>query len=366
MKEDTILENNTQMNESTILDTNERVEVANDFDEEVTAAPANKEEKSSKTWVGVTLGGVSAILMGAAGVLYSQKMHGETPPPPPYPEPTPQPEPTVPVAEVDSRLPFGEAFELARTELGPGGVFCWKGGVYNTFTAEEWAAMTPAERSDFAHNVPVVVPATHLDPPTDTNTTIVINVNPEHHGNSGENVHPTGNDTGEHPEGEGEDNGDKETAGTGGDGHEGQGPDDVVVVDEQTKKNFDIFDDVRLVNFSKDDNDHLIAGYDSNDDGKVDIAIVDIDNDNAPSNPDIVVDDEGNVTTFAEIVGGNEGIDENPYTGYGQGEEDPYYEGEDSEETADDYDTPTDDGYYYTSGEDDSFDDVSDNDLVEL
>ena len=32
---------------------------------------------------------------------------------------------------------FSEAFNTARAELGPGGVFSWHGNLYNTYTAEE-------------------------------------------------------------------------------------------------------------------------------------------------------------------------------------------------------------------------------------
>ena len=45
---------------------------------------------------------------------------------------------------------FGEAFADARAEVGPGGVFVWHGGVYSTYTAEEWGSMTLAERNEFA------------------------------------------------------------------------------------------------------------------------------------------------------------------------------------------------------------------------
>ena len=57
------------------------------------------------------------------------------------------------VATVNQDLSFGEAFAQARAEVGPGGVFHWHGGVFNTYTEAEWNAMTPASRSEFAHQV---------------------------------------------------------------------------------------------------------------------------------------------------------------------------------------------------------------------
>jgi len=39
---------------------------------------------------------------------------------------------------VDNSMSFGEAFKTARTEVGAGGIFEWKGNLYNTYYKEEW------------------------------------------------------------------------------------------------------------------------------------------------------------------------------------------------------------------------------------
>lgn len=57
------------------------------------------------------------------------------------------------IATVDQNLSFGHAFAEARAEVGPGGVFYWHGGVYNTYTEAEWNNMSAADRQDFAHQV---------------------------------------------------------------------------------------------------------------------------------------------------------------------------------------------------------------------
>lgn len=57
------------------------------------------------------------------------------------------------VATVDQDLSFGEAFALARAEVGSGGVFHWHGGVFNTYTEAEWNAMSPADHNAFAQHV---------------------------------------------------------------------------------------------------------------------------------------------------------------------------------------------------------------------
>lgn len=74
-------------------------------------------------------------------------------------QPEPQAIPTsyVPdglhVASVDQNLSFDHAFAQARAEVGPGGVFYWHGGVYNTYTEAEWNNMTAADHQEFAHQV---------------------------------------------------------------------------------------------------------------------------------------------------------------------------------------------------------------------
>lgn len=50
---------------------------------------------------------------------------------------------------VSDDMSFSEAFEAARSELGPGGVFEWHGNVYSTYTAEEWDNMAEDEKDDY-------------------------------------------------------------------------------------------------------------------------------------------------------------------------------------------------------------------------
>ncbi|PSL27421.1 hypothetical protein [Dyadobacter jiangsuensis] len=49
---------------------------------------------------------------------------------------------------------FDEAFAEARADHGGGGGhFTWRGDVYNTYTVEEWADMSPGEKRDFLAGV---------------------------------------------------------------------------------------------------------------------------------------------------------------------------------------------------------------------
>jgi hypothetical protein len=46
-------------------------------------------------------------------------------------------------------MSFDEAFAAARAEVGAGGAFEWRGGLYGTYYAEEWEAMSDAEKDEF-------------------------------------------------------------------------------------------------------------------------------------------------------------------------------------------------------------------------
>ncbi|MCH5225427.1 MAG: hypothetical protein J1D77_05475 [Muribaculaceae bacterium] len=56
----------------------------------------------------------------------------------------------IQVAEgVEDSMSFSQAFAAARSEVGPGGAFEWHGNVYGTYSADEWNAMSPAEKADY-------------------------------------------------------------------------------------------------------------------------------------------------------------------------------------------------------------------------
>lgn len=76
-------------------------------------------------------------------------------------------------------LSFGEAFAAARAEVGPGGVFYWHGGIYNTYIAEEWNAMTPAQKHDFAQLVQPQIDPHHINTPTDAHPNVTVHVTSE-------------------------------------------------------------------------------------------------------------------------------------------------------------------------------------------
>lgn len=50
---------------------------------------------------------------------------------------------------VNDEMSFNEAFAAARSEVGAGGAFEWRGNVYGTYYAEEWNNMSAAEKAEF-------------------------------------------------------------------------------------------------------------------------------------------------------------------------------------------------------------------------
>lgn len=221
-------------------------------------------KKEGSAWKHVTLGGVSGILMGA-GLLYAgqaiaatktdvleetadastaeaQQADSAT-------------EAALPVAQIHNDMSFGEAFAAARAEVGPGGVFIWHGGIYNTYTADEWNAMTPQQKNDFAHQVNPEFRAQEVSTPTDTHPDVA--------------VQPA----------------------TDSDAH---------VVEQHVAQNFDMGDDVHIVGYANSEG-HLVVGYDSTGDGQADVAIIDMDNNLAPSDADVIMDRDGNMARLGDL-----------------------------------------------------------------
>lgn len=50
---------------------------------------------------------------------------------------------------VNDNMSFNEAFAAARSEVGAGGAFEWRGNVYGTYYAEEWNSMTPDAKAEY-------------------------------------------------------------------------------------------------------------------------------------------------------------------------------------------------------------------------
>ena len=235
-------------------------------------------KKGSGSWKHVALGGVSGILMGA-GLLYAGQAVAATKTE--VSEETADAaateaqqaeaqqaataaEQVLPVAQMHNDMSFGEAFTAARAEVGPGGVFIWHGGIYNTYTADEWNAMTPQQKHNFAHQVNPEVRAQEVPTPTDAHPDVAVQPAAE------AEVHPVSDSS------------------------------DVQVVEQQVAQNFDMGDDVHIVGYANAEG-HLVVGYDSTGDGQADVAIIDMDNNLAPSDADVIMDREGNMARLGDL-----------------------------------------------------------------
>lgn len=109
--------------------------------------------KTNGTWKPVTIGGFTGILIGA-GAMHASQGLGRN-------------DAIVATDRVeqlkefvaDEALTFREAFDAARAELGPGGVFRWHGDLYNTYTVNEWEAMKKEEQDTFVEELDLEVSA---------------------------------------------------------------------------------------------------------------------------------------------------------------------------------------------------------------
>ncbi len=244
-------------------------------------------KKEGSAWKQVTLGGVSGILMGAgllyAGQAVAQNVNSEEKPegnPEEKPEDVVAPEQGetshtlengLKVASVSDDLSFGEAFEQARAEVGPGGVFHWHGGIYNTYTAAEWNAMSVDQKHDFAEQVQPEVRPDELSTPTDADTHVVVVHHVYEHAPAPE-VHQAADTSA-----------------------------DVQVVDQQTAQSSDQDADVHIVGYGEVEG-HVAVGLDTNNDGQADVAIIDVDDSGNLSDPDVIVDNNGNMATYGQIA----------------------------------------------------------------
>ena len=111
---------------------------------------------AKETWKPVTIGGVTGILMGAGAMYGVQAMASGN-------EAIAVEEEGLRVATVSDELSFGKAFDAARAEVGPVGVFRWRGHIYNTYTEAEWKAMSADNRQLFANQVKPEVSAADVD-----------------------------------------------------------------------------------------------------------------------------------------------------------------------------------------------------------
>ena len=262
----------------------------------------NVENAKGETWKAVTIGGVTGILMGAGG-LYAMNAFAEGTSGNSSGKPLPtgsvrtNNETGMKVAQVTDEMSFGEAFATARQAVGGGGVFHWRGNVYNTFTKEEWNAMTPAERNEFARAAqPEISAEAKLHP---------------HHVDKHHDVadnHHTEHKTAKKQTADDDDikGGGKKTAyddDIKGGGKKADDDDDIKIIknDDDDSKDLTPDDDIRIVGTDEVDG-HSVLLVDTTGNSEADVAIIDVDDNKQLSDSDIIMDNEGNAVTFGGEV----------------------------------------------------------------
>ncbi len=155
--------NNTE--ENTICENN----VNNETDQNI--ADDKKKSVLGKAAAGL---GFGILLGGTSSFVISNSVHDDY-----NPEEENKPEneeavtandfDAIPVASsVNDEMSFSEAFSAARKEIGSGGVFEWRGNVYNTYYAEEWNAMSQEEKDEFVNHVRIDETETETETETQT------------------------------------------------------------------------------------------------------------------------------------------------------------------------------------------------------
>lgn len=140
---------------------NKKTSIAMTTNEETIAMGGEKKEvkksNASREWKNVAIGGVTGIMFGAGTAYAASKLAGDDDSTEGNHAGTGAGTHDVTVdssdvVAVNEGQSFSDAFAQARAEVGPGGVFRWHGGVYGTYTKEEWEAMSPEEQRQFSQN----------------------------------------------------------------------------------------------------------------------------------------------------------------------------------------------------------------------
>lgn len=115
-------------------------------------------------WKQVVINGIPGIIIGSAGIAYANAVAADASSESTGDETADENggvagETAGFASSVTDGMSFAEAFDAARAEVGPGGVFEWHGNIYSTYTSHEWASMDDAARSEYADSI-------HWDGPT--------------------------------------------------------------------------------------------------------------------------------------------------------------------------------------------------------
>lgn len=225
----------------------------------------NAQNEKSGVWKTVAVGGIAAVVAVGATLGFQEAVAATTD----TEDKAPQPE-GIGVANVSENLSFADAFNAARAQVGPGGVFTWHGQLYNTYTAEEWNAMSDEEHAQFAQEVSPMVRVND-----------VAMEHAPHHTVNAQHVHHAA------------------------DTHEAADRDVQLHSKVETINASDVSDDgdVHVVGKASVDG-HVALALDATGDGQADAILVDINDNGQVDESDVLVMKDGQVVTMGEVANG--------------------------------------------------------------
>ncbi|MDY5090674.1 MAG: hypothetical protein SPE75_03780 [Prevotella sp.] len=182
------------LDERTQIDNTERTQRTENAEQHNNAAPSQPAQPIKKgPKVGRILGGAAAgVALGAAATVLSsgtpvdgaEANGGEEVPT--------WSDGEVPVAHgVNDDMSFTEAFNTARTEVGPGGAFEWHGNIYHTYNKTEWDNMSDDDKAAFGQHFSWTGSATAQNDEVE-----VVNAHTAHHTTGHTTGHATAQTTG--------------------------------------------------------------------------------------------------------------------------------------------------------------------------
>lgn len=260
------------------------------------------QKKDNRSWKEVAFGATSGILVGA-GAMYVASMFGA--------EDNAKAEETiksghpeyVKVAKVSDDLSFTDAFNAARAQVGPGGVFRWHDGLYSTYKEEEWNAMSDESKAEFAQSVSPEVRADEIvvERMSEAHPDVVTTQTTPH------DIHEASAQTVA-------DDVQQASLNTTSNGMT------LNATDQQPQDTSD--SDVHIVGYSTVQG-HQAVAVDLTGNGEADVAIIDVDDSGTLTDPDVIVDREGNAATMGQIAQSQEAQEQEYGYGYASDNTDP-------------------------------------------
>ena len=238
-----------------------------------------REPQSEKTgWKKVAIGSAAGILLGA-GAIYAVSGEEKQDAASTASSPTADKQP-VKVGEVSEDMSFTDAFNSARAQVGPGGVFHWHGGIYSTYTTDEWDQMTAESRESYAQTVKPEIKAGEMENAYVAEAHTVAHSHVADH----DDVQPVSHESAQATVQQQTDVEPAYVAASQSHQEATTSDDDVHVVAQGTVQG------------------HAAAAVDLNGDGDADVAVIDVNDNQVLDAPDVVVDQQGNMATVGQLA----------------------------------------------------------------